>query len=104
MNEGKNKNKLTLTKFTEIVTVGYLLCFFIVAPVLLLIKHRHAFPAIIIGTLIALVFIILDRVVRKFDDLEQKLKTNNNEDKSKTTSEDIFNDDGEESNGTKENW
>ena len=83
MNEGKNKKKITLTNFTEIVTVAYLLCFFVLEPILLLTKHRHLLPITIIGTLFALVFIILDRVVRKFEELEQKLNNNSKSNKTK---------------------
>ena len=105
MNEGKNKKKFTLTNFVEIVTVTYLLCFFVMEPVFLLTKNRFIFPITVLGTLFALVFIILDRVVRKYDELEQKLLGNKTEEVEvkEETAQDIFTDEEATVNETNNN-
>lgn len=87
MNEGKNKKKFTLTNFVEIVTVAYLLCFFVMEPIFLLTKNRFIFPITVLGTLFALVFVILDRLVRKYDELEQKLLGNKPEEEVELANE-----------------
>lgn len=76
--DNKNTKKFTVTQFTEIVTCLYLYFFIILEVFLIITNHRRLFMVTVIGTLFAIVFVILDRALRKMDEIKQTLDNINN--------------------------